>query len=1323
MQAYIPDIIIDRVDELSIESAALLKNFLLPFLPHLLNLSNPSAEETGKQLGLTLSKDSWETAKQLWDELSPSVESDLSVQEAASRIVSDQSNTEAQSFLEDFLDKRLAADPLLERSLQSLLNSKSKVVTGAVSVNQSTRGNQDISICQSSNEVNIGQSNYRNASIHGGVENSTFIVGDHNHFNSHLIKKNKPIPSDVRYGSQNFVGREQDLCELDKLLREEEVVAVCAVHGMGGVGKTELALQYALSDKFRHRYVACYWFSLREVDLATQVLLKAAPYLAMPEEVKKLSDASEKAKWCWQNWHPVDGDILVILDDVRSLEDIPKQAMPLDRRFKVVLTTRQKNLSSSFRELLLGVLPLEKSLELLEKVVGRERISEELDIAESICHHLGNLPLALDLAATYLLEDEMLSLSEYLEQLSLTDESLSDELIERIQAEKGVISAFDLSWQRLQQGFSSRLAMLFSQFANTEIPWKQLIEPAIKHLKWEAADVKKGRTELVNLHLITIEGRKNISVHRLLHEYFSCQLDQLDDLFVTSLHTAIASSTVDLAEQIPYGLAKLDVETFSPCIPHLEKVSEQFLGQIPNPDDKLIWTFLGTARFHDGQGLYDKAVISYKKCCEVLGVHLGREHHAFATSLCNLAGCYETQGRYQEAEPLFQESLKIREEKLGADHPDVAQTLNGLAGLYESQARYKESESLYLRAIEIYEKSSPSDVSMVLNNLSVLYKLQYRYKAAETLLYRSLEIAQYFWGSEHQKVTTILGNLGEIFEAQGRYKEAEKILQRVLAIKKQQLGEDHPDVAISMNSLAKTLMSMGDYENPESILSDSLEILERRLGEKHPTVVINLNNLASLYDSQSRYQEAELCYKRAIKIGEKVHDENHPSLADIISNLAGLYQLQCRYDESELLFKRAMSIQEQESNPNHLGLAMTLNNLSNLYHAKGHYKEAEQLLHRSLNIQKRILGKGHQSIGLTMSNLIGVYQSQGRHRDAVKALEKLIGLSNSPLMAEDPKSAHILGELARSLQFQGQYEEAESLYRKSLGILENIFGENAPKTLTVYSNLALLYLEQARYSEAEFLFTKTLEFQKQCLGEAHTDVVRNLSNLAVLYKLQGRHAEAETLSRNALETLEGKLGSNHPDVSTTIHNLAEICRDKGSYNEAELLLGKALAASQEQLGHNHPDTAKTLGSLGLLYQQQGDYSKSNEFLQKAKRIFEETLGANHPDLAMNLNNLALLYEAKGQYKRAEKVARKALTILENRLGEHHPQTLNVGLAVKGLRLQSLLNCTRQDVLMILGMLAKVADVSSLAVAHQISLLEVIISNPKLLKGLKESYKR
>ena len=190
----------------------------------------------------------------------------------------------------------------------------------------------------------------------------------------------KPIPSNVAKCSPNFVGREEELTKIHANLQAGRGVIICALEGMGGVGKTELALQYA--HLCQQEYVAQYRLSLREMGLAQAVVTMASPYLALPESMQSAS-LDEQAEWYWQNWLPPEGKVLVILDDVTDLKSIPDHARPLSERFKILVTTRKRKLSPQFAEIPLRVISDLEALELLEKLLGVSRVEEERSAAEA----------------------------------------------------------------------------------------------------------------------------------------------------------------------------------------------------------------------------------------------------------------------------------------------------------------------------------------------------------------------------------------------------------------------------------------------------------------------------------------------------------------------------------------------------------------------------------------------------------------------------------------------------------------------------------------------------------------------------------------------------------------------------------------------------------------------------------------------------------------------------------------------------------------------------------------------------------------------------
>lgn len=139
------------------ELAALLASFLTPFLPHLLKLGKPVAEEAGKALGGKLGEGTWETAKQAWGKLAPKVTDKPLAKGAAEALANNGQDDEAQEIWLSQLKKVLTANPELAKDLQGLLDQEAEAVAQAVSVCQTVVGDKNIVIGSSSGSINITQ--------------------------------------------------------------------------------------------------------------------------------------------------------------------------------------------------------------------------------------------------------------------------------------------------------------------------------------------------------------------------------------------------------------------------------------------------------------------------------------------------------------------------------------------------------------------------------------------------------------------------------------------------------------------------------------------------------------------------------------------------------------------------------------------------------------------------------------------------------------------------------------------------------------------------------------------------------------------------------------------------------------------------------------------------------------------------------------------------------------------------------------------------------------------------------------------------------------
>ncbi|MEB3181726.1 MAG: tetratricopeptide repeat protein [Nostocaceae cyanobacterium] len=493
---------------------------------------------------------------------------------------------------------------------------------------------------------------------------------------------------------QEFIGRENDLEKLHQLLQENTQVAItAAVSGMGGVGKTELAIQYG------RRYLNDYpggvcWISARNIALDIVSFARAhLPNFHIPDG---LNTVPEQLQYCWSHW--IAGDVLLVVDNVTDYKQEVKPYLPEAPRFKVVITTREK--FPRLVRLDLRVLTPEAALELLKVLVGSERVERELETAEKLCAWLGYLPLGLELVGRYLVQDGYVNLSleqmlSRLEAKRLQQPALR-EADETMTAERGVAAALELSWEPLDEK-TQRLGCFLSVFANAPIPWKLVVSIALED---DVEELELARDKLGRLHLLQFNS-DSCELHPLVREFFREKLGNRED--AEGMKGAFAGVMVGVAKQIPDTTTLEIIAAFTPFIPHIAEVAKNYTAYLG--DEDLIWVFVGLGRFYQGQGLYALAEPWIKQCVEVVKQRLGENHPDTANSYSGLAGLYHSMGRYDEAEPLLKQALELRKHLLGENHPHTASSYNNLAGLYKSMGRYEEAEPLYVQSLAICERT------------------------------------------------------------------------------------------------------------------------------------------------------------------------------------------------------------------------------------------------------------------------------------------------------------------------------------------------------------------------------------------------------------------------------------------------------------------------------------------------------------------------------------------------------------------------------------------------------------------------------------------
>jgi tetratricopeptide (TPR) repeat protein len=629
---------------------------------------------------------------------------------------------------------------------------------------------------------------------------------------------------------------------------------------MGGVGKTELAIQYSLLHLQLHGYSGgiC-WLRAKESNIGQQIIHFATINLRKkpPED----SELPEQVRWCWENWQQ--GNTLVVFDDVNNFSHIIPYLPPQLSQFKVLITTRLKlNLDSS---LFLEVLSETNTLLLLAQLIGKEKQNQELAQAKELCQRLGYLPLAIQLVGRYI-KKRKITLAEMLRRLEkngLGHPSLDvkeNDPTWTLNVKHGVAAAFELSWKQLSKD-GQQLGYLLSLFALAPIPWS-LVESAVS--KQDQEELEDARKELEDLHLL--QGKDTYQLHQLIRDFFRGKLEKSleESEQVHKLRQSFCQVMIAEAKKIPDSPTHQDIQTMAPSIPHVAEViiNENILkDNTILSDENFCWPFISLSRFYAGQGLYEDIKPWYEKQILVSIVRFGEKHLEVASSYNNLATLYNHLRYYIEAEEYYKKAKDICETLPEVNNLDVATILNNLALLYSSPNLDAKSfthlnncikaEELFCQALKIRKnnlRENHPDIAESLNNLGMLYVENDNYEKAEKFLQEALEIRRVNYGTEHAKFAENLNYLAYFYQKRHFYRKSRKLY-------------------VDTNQ--------DDYNKAESLYLQTLSLYQRWFGKNHPNIAYIFWNLGDLYLIQGEYKSAESCFVKTIKMLEKCLGTRH----------------------------------------------------------------------------------------------------------------------------------------------------------------------------------------------------------------------------------------------------------------------------------------------------------------------------------------------------------------------------------------------------------------------------------------------------------------
>ena len=693
------------------------------------------------------------------------------------------------------------------------------------------------------------------------------------------------VPAAMR--TRYFTGREELLARLRQQLVERHRAALS---GLGGVGKTQTAIEYAV----RHRAdypEGVFWVNAETNSGLTSGFAAIGSTLRLPSAVSDDQEAAVKAALEWLNGND---QWLLILDNVEDRRQV-QRFVPERDKGDTLVTSRE----SVFQELgiarALDVQDLDgdEALYFLLTRTGREDAeSVSRAAARELTVELGNLPLALEQAAAYIVETNA-AFSDYLSAFRKRRITLLEKAGELVSHDTVAVTwAANFAAVETISPAVADVLRVSAFLAPDSIPF-ELFSKGAPGLGEPIAAALFDSDELAMAELLRPLARYSLirsdaalrafGVHRLVQEILRAAIAESERRPYVERIVAALNAAFPEVEYANWALCDR-------LVAHVLSIA----GWVDSYDvrtDGAARILSDTGRYLTERGRYSEAQLLHESALTIRERALGPDHPDVTFSLNNLASAYFYQGRYADAQLLHERALTIRERAFGPDHPEVARTLNNLANVYVKQGRYAEARPLHERALTIWERAlGPDDpnVAYSLNNLANLLWFQGRYAQAQSLHERALTIRERALGPDHPHVAMSLSNLADVYVKLRRFAQAQERYERALTIWEAALGPNHPDVAHSLNNLADVYVKQRRYAEAQSLYDRALTILERSLAPDHPDVAENLVGIAELHKEQGRNAEAAVFFERALAIKERTFAVDHPELEEIRCNLNAL---------------------------------------------------------------------------------------------------------------------------------------------------------------------------------------------------------------------------------------------------------------------------------------------------------------------------------------------------------------------------------------------------------------------------------------------------
>ncbi len=599
-----------------------------------------------------------------------------------------------------------------------------------------------------------------------------------------------------------FIGREKELWQIfDMLNRSNSAVieGVGGVFGMGGLGKTQMAIEYAY--RFSNYYPGgIFWIDAEDgkgamINRITSVIEDLDIDEKLPEK--------ERLEALWRGLNKLD-PVLVILDNFTENENLTPW-LPQSGSIHTLVTTRRKDMRK-YGTVKVEVMTNEEGIALLSS--GERSFGTE---AGKLVEILGGLPLAIELAANYLDIQKSLSIEDMLEEIKKQGEiavlrSFAEEYGDELPTghTTEIVATFQLSWELASEN-EKTTAMAISLLAPTAVPLR-LLAKCINNTDNDdlTFDVNNYAMRLNRLSLVELDDENDPIMHRLISAFIRLKITNESGLQkeVVDVMVNEMRRTRDEKDLASYR----ELEKVVPHAALLIKKEFTMPEQVKDIANYLSWHNRKQGRYRSAENFARKAVEICEKSYESGHTKIGVSQNYLRLILKDL-------GELDEAKELMQKALETGEKSYGVGQSEIAKRQSNLALILKDLGELNEAKELMQNVLESdkksYEPGNPA-IALSQSNLAMILADLGELNEAKELMQNVLESDEKSYEPANLAIATSQSNLASILYGLGKLNEAAELMQKAYDCFVKNFGDDHYQTKIVKGNLDEIVIRMSE---------------------------------------------------------------------------------------------------------------------------------------------------------------------------------------------------------------------------------------------------------------------------------------------------------------------------------------------------------------------------------------------------------------------------------------------------------------------------------------------------------------------------------